>query len=663
MTATLDRLPNELLSLISGHLDRPKDVLNLSLASRRLHSYTQLDGWKAYLKGRFALTNVDSDARTAVHGLTTLYRNWDRKAFVARYSVPSSKVVSLNSWTETRWTGPSGQTMGYQPKIDGYEEILGGWADRREVLAWSAGTHIILMEKESGKKAERAWEEMGGEEEARDTFDAFRHLNKWYTYKVPESSEGRDDITALKVLRPYQKDESYESIAIGSASGHLSLLRIDIEGRRLSQQTYATADRDVGSLTVSPADNPFMAVNLSDDTVALYSLDQESHTEEPKESLSEILPINSESRNGRIWSCNFLSPSNLAISRGPAHEPIQIYSLTPSGFSTFPVRKICLDAKQWGGGGRTPGTIKSTTVYPIIPIPSNAQGRSEDGNLFLSGGYDGVVRLHDLRSPNGFEMGFEDPTNDASIYSLALQGLQHVVAGTSMHGMLKVFDLRVSGSHAYRHIACPAPKPTNPSRTSKSQHTTYNPIVDSPSTTSVAGGWNLYLNPRPATGHNQPNRARGFVSPVYSLHIPSSTSPHLYCGLEGSVLSLSFLSILDKYPDPFLTPPSAIRRFPDSQLVDVKRTYDPSGDVTSLGMYEQGSEEALNMRLAVQDRVEMGVWKNVGRKGTRFAGLDERWVDPQVEGWARGQVPRGGRGSGRGGRGHRGGRSRAGRGQ
>ncbi len=66
--AALNSLPNEILSLISSHLDRPRDLLYLSLASRRLADFAKLDGWKALLKGRFGVSGLDADARNSVHG-------------------------------------------------------------------------------------------------------------------------------------------------------------------------------------------------------------------------------------------------------------------------------------------------------------------------------------------------------------------------------------------------------------------------------------------------------------------------------------------------------------------------------------------------------------------------------------------------------------------
>ena len=668
-SATLSGLPNEILSLVSSHLDRPKDVLNLALSSRRLNEYTKLDGWKAFLKGRFRVSGLDADAQNAVHGLTTLYRNWDRKAFVARDVEPAPKLLSLNSWEERRWRGPRGQTMGYRPKIDSYGETLGSWTDRREVLAWSAGTSILMRVQESGKKAERVWKErekIGPSGEDLDTFDHFGHINSWYTYKIPQSSEGRDDITAIKLLRPHQTNVGCNGIAFGSASGHLSLLRVDTERRISTEQSYATEGQTVGSLSISSTNNPLIAANLGDASVALYPIDMNSDAEVSQQPLSQVTPIVTEIRNGRLWSCEFLSDKTVAVGLGPSYEPIQIYEVTPTGFTAEPIRKFNLDSKYWGGDRYSLEHL-STSIYPILPVPTDAQGGSDGGNVFLSGGYDGIIRLHDMRSRNGFETMFWDITNNSSVYSLAFQGLERVVAGTSMHSMLKVFDLRLSGSHAYHHLPVPTtPKPTNHNNTklpAKRQDITLKPSVTSIATPTT-GGWNLYINPRIP---HQPSRNRIADSPIYALSIPSPLSPNLYCGIEGSILSLTFLGITDRCPDPIIAP--IVQRFPDTGHVDIKRTYNPSDDVLNLGMYEQGNEDGLGMQLMLQEGVGMSVKKSAERRGERFKGLDERWKDPSEESerWVRGQEPevqmgrrgggdRGGRGGRWRGRGQRGGR-------
>ncbi|KAJ4313002.1 hypothetical protein N0V94_007171, partial [Neodidymelliopsis sp. IMI 364377] len=550
--ATLSTLPNEIISLITSHFDRPLDLLHLSLTSRRLCDFTRLDGWKALLKGRFHITGLDTDARTSVHGLTTLYRNWNRKGFVARYLEPSVETTSLNSWEPETWRGPRGQTMGYQPCIDSYEETFGTWGERREVLVWSAGTQVVMRVKETGDGLGKR--SCSGDDKTR-TVDSFGHSNSWFTYKIPDSSEGRDDITSLRLLRPHQKEEGKEVVVFGTASGQLTRLDINPERAETIEQHFDTLGRAVGAISISSSSSPMLAATLGDTSLALYPpLDGET-SDTPIEALSHVTPIIQGARSGRIWSCNFLSPDKVAIGIGPTSEPIQVYKITADGFLPTPHRSFTL------------GTTRSsqTSIYPLLPVPARTQGSSEAGNVFLSGGYDGIVRLHDVRSPRDVASLYWDPTNDSPIYSLAAQGQERIVVGVSMHSMLKVFDLRLSGSNTYHSLPLsrsplPAAALRKPPRPRGVQDYATNAIVSATTTsgrtTAICGGWNLYLNPRqpPKRDAYRTDYWRGREdSPVYSLSIPSATSVNLYAGLEGSVQNLVFHGIADKHLDTLLS--------------------------------------------------------------------------------------------------------------
>jgi WD40 repeat protein len=646
--AALNTLPNEILSLIANHLERPRDLFNLSITSRRIYEFAKLDGWKALLKGRFGINGLDSDARDSVHGLTTLYRNWNRKAFVARYLEPSEKAMSMNTWQPERWRGPQGQTMGYQPSIDSYEEMYGGWGERREVLAWSAGTQIVMRTKETGSNIEKIRKREEGLEQEPDqnwTYDGFKHLNTWFTYKIPDSMEGRDDITRLKLLRPDQRDLAYENIVFGTASGQLSLLNVSPDHTETRVQQYDTSQRGVTGISVSSSSEPILAVALADSSLALYPICRDRSEEEPIESSTEVTsrlpPI------GRLWSCNFLSDDKVAVGLGPTPWPVEVYQIGPDGLMSQPLRKF--DTAFSGKYESHP-----TSVYPLLSVPSTAQGGSESGNTFLSGGYDGMIRLHDMRSPHGFETLFWDPTNDSSVYSLAAQGLERIVAGVAMHSMIKVFDLRFSGSNVYNTVSLPSKAKTNAKTKDSASSAIVNKSKDAVQT--VSGGWNLYLNPRvppPRNAYRHDYSRNRDDSPVYSLSIPSPTSQNVYAGLEDVLQGLTFHGIADPHPDTMLF--HSLTRYPDSGAVDVRASFNPQGDVLNLGMYERSKEE-LGMQLLVQDSVAASAATKERKDKAEANGLDERWIHLRDAGerWSRGEVPRAhrrARGRGRGGRG------------
>jgi hypothetical protein len=258
-----------------------------------------------------------------------------------------------------------------------------------------------------------------------------------------------------------------------------------------------------------------------------------------------------------------------------------------------------------------------------------------------------------------FETTFYDVTDDCSIYALTTQGLERIIAGGGMHSLVKVFDLRVSGSHAYHSASFPSKPPNRKLNAQSGDYTESKIIRDTMDGNNlVSGGWNLFLHPRRHDMRDAQRSIRTDASSVYSLSLPSPTSPFLYAGLEGAVMGIDFLSVMDKHPDPFFA--QTVDRFPDSGTIDIKSSYNPFDDVFDLGMYEQGTEQALDMKLIVQEKVGEEVVSNAERRNqAMFQGLDERWKDPSTESdrWERGQQPQGrtedqshnrGRGRGRG---------------
>jgi len=634
--AGLIDLPNELLSLIAENLERPRDLTHLAQTCRILNKFVIADGWKRFAKGRFNIP--PSDAKNTIHGLTTLYRNWDRKAFVA-CSLPSwNKVRSLHHDDRPirDWNHLQRQSMGWQPRLDSYEEggVGGIWAERREVLAWSAGTSLMIRVQETGPNIhpiDRESDEFQAEERPMGPFKTAKH----YSYRIPGGHEGRDDIVDLKFLRPHQKNTPAEQLVFGTASGGLSMLTAPLERGKTIEQQFETNGHCVRAVSISPAVRPLMAASFTNSDLVLYDLSTQNDQFVKPISHTAIVQTYF---NPRVWSSNFISDDKFAVGLGPSDEPLEVYQARPDGLVPMPLRKFRMVDNDTGQ--------RATSVYSIIPIPTQSQGGSASNNVFLSGGFDGLVKLHDMRSPRNVDTIFWDVTNDASIYSLVCQGTERFIAGTSMHCMLKVFDLRFPGSHAYHHI----PIPTKP--LPKRQDYTYNAVIENTkgSASIVTGGWNVYLSPRPARQHpgypqRQEPRGPSDSSPVYSLSLPSATSPNLYAGLENMVENLTFTSVLDRHPDPLFS--------------HLRAPYYRQHEVLNLSMYEQGDQDHLNMHLLVQDNLTDGLADNLQKMDlARKWGLDERWKDPSSDRWVRGQAPpSNARRSG-----HRRGRARSGRG-
>lgn len=393
----LSDLPFELLAQISVHLTTAQAFSHLSLTCTRLHDFVQKDGWRTFVQERFPSISTPPCWKEAAHGLSTLSRNWDRRALVARYFKPKDDVFNLaTEQHQTTWQPPQGQTMGFQPIIDAYEEWRGDtWTSRKEVVAFSAGAELVLRTKNSGlqKNTQR---------------DEAVHDVNWVTYKPPNAAQGIDDITALKLLRPYNsaanisRSNTVEPVLFGSAKGNLQLLQIPISADDYgpsveSSATFHTDNRPVRSADVSATQHPHIAASLSDSTVAIYDLASAATCSTVQPS-SEISVISSAvDRPGqRVWSTRWLSSTRLAIGLGPSDQPLHVYQLSESGLDPVPIRKWALEMPEYGGNDIISlgpgGGILTTSVYPICPLPATAHSGHEEGELFLTGGVDGVVR-------------------------------------------------------------------------------------------------------------------------------------------------------------------------------------------------------------------------------------------------------------------------------
>ena len=620
---TLVNLPFELLASIVRYLSTAHAIRTFSLACRTLKRFIDQEGWRIFTHQRFPSIPTPPLWRDSAHALTTLSRNWDRRSLVAKYLEPSGTITALPTGNQIqRWKRPRGQSMGYQPVIDSYSEWIGpGWTDRKELLAWSAGTELVLRIKQTTQRAARQWRRA-----ASDPRRLFCE-NRWFTYKSPGSSEGRDDITSLKLLRPSQFDVDSvngdaQHVILGRANGDLRRLEFNLSspGEPYSQ-AYATRGHNVLALDVSSSTSPLLASCLGDCRVTLYNVYNDKLLNEP---ISEIALSDLRSSN-RVWSCKFLSETLLAVGTGPSKDPLNIYHITPGGVSQHPLRKT--DEVNFEPDVGNAWTFP-TSIYAVAPLPSSSTASALPGEVFLSGAFDGRIRLHDLRSPKAVEQSYFDPTDDSAIYSLSVLGRERLAAGTARHSTVKFFDLRMDGGRAYHYIDAFPPnvktldgKVKAPNEESSDRDRDM--MLDGEDL-HEGTGWNLFLNPRemhaaPGRGHSTWSARRSVESPVYSLSMPSAYSPTLFAGVENAVVRLDFASVLDRHPDPVH---ASGMKFDATGSVDVKQTWNPRSDVLNLGMYEQlGSTNGETMRLKVQRSLESKNWE------MRPDGLDERWRD------------------------------------
>lgn len=483
--------------------------------------------------------------------------------------------------------------MGYQPAVDSYEESIGpSWDARRQVLAWSAGAEVVMRVKGMGLK---------NKADTRDTYsylDHYQHHTRWFTFRAPGMREGRDDITSLHLLKGQYRQESssrtdVEHVISGTASGRLELSHLELD--RASSKTlgavFETNNGQIRCGDVEASNETMLAVGLGMATVALYTIPKYLHSIPDQHEIIQPLSEQTVASGGNtaytVRAIRFLSNNRLLVGGGLSEAPIHIYEVTSAGLSKDPIRAV----------DHLYIEDEKTSVYALQALASSAGARYGAGEIFLSGASDGIVRLHDLRSPDSFVASFIDSTDHGTIYSLQTIGQNQFVAGGARHSMLKFFDLRAASARPLGR--------TNIDQAD--EHPTYRaPRKDS--------GWNLYLNPRNESqrGARWQQPLRETTSPIYSLSSPSPNSASLIVGVENSIVELDFISMMDKHPDPLFA-----RGVVRSQRGDINvvKSWNPKDDVLNFGMYEHSMTGAV--KLKTQARV--GKYDGVNE------GMDGRW--------------------------------------
>lgn len=587
---TLATLPPEILVQIVTHITTAKELCHLSLVCKRLHTFIENNGFRVLSQTLFPYVQFPSTHtalfwRDALHGLITQTRNWDRKAFTA-WIISSERDGNQKDGNARRRThnAPRGQTMGFIPVIDSYEAWYGGdWSSRKETVAWGAGADLVVRSRTMGPKAQDVWNATVNRNPK--YFNAHYHTYKWANYHEPGVKEGLDDITFVKLLQQASVDDP-EQFIVGRVSGALDLVSLNQNTSQSQVRcSFTTEGRAVRSATTNGLQT-LLAACLSDSIVSLYSIcSSTSHT------AREIAPVAETSANpsgqvGRTWTSRFLNNDRLAVGYGPAPQPIRIYKI---GRGELASESPGLFTPETGRHAE-----ESTSVYSVSPIPTSS---SAGGDIFLSGAYDGLVRLHDLRSANPTVAIFRDPVDVSPIYSLLPVANEQFVAGGGRHSIMKVFDLRMPGSEL-----C--------SSASNGQSTATCHGMDNPKKPRDQEksrlNWNTFL---PTT--KNPFSRRTNDSSVYALSRPSQCSPTLYAGLQNTVVQMDIVSIMDRYPDPVFNHEPTMT----GDSLDVRAKWDQEGKVSCLPMYEHNDRA---IRLVRQKPVDYYAQSYI-------KGWDERW--------------------------------------
>ena len=497
--------------------------------------------------------------------------------------------------------------MGFQAIVDCYEDMTTfSWNSRKEVLTWGAGAQLIMRVRNMGADVKHSWQN-DGDEDRLGKNDQHYHRNSWMSYQEDRHRDGSDDITSVNLLKPGQVSaDNVERVILGRASGGLEYVDFSFPtGASRVRTKFETNGRPVRSADVSKTTEPLLAACLSDSAVAIYPTHTQSDATQP---VGEVSVVPTE-KSGRSWTTRFLRSDLLATGLGPSHSPIQVHTLSPSGIIESPLR--VLDSGKLDTEISTRAPLSS--VYAIAPLaPSFLAGGSE-GDLFLSGYYEGTIQLHDLRSPEPYTAQYYDCIDPCSaIYSLLPLGRERFVAGTARHTVMKVFDLRMPGGKVYYAADAEACSPISyrqtPARAPKVMCCNYHNEMK-----YDRKDYNIFLDPHGRTAQRNGYR-RQAESPIYSLAASSAYSSSIYAGLENNVVQIDIMSMMDKHPDPIFK--HRVKIGSSNRDGSVSR-YDPPGSVLNLSLLEQDRHGSMKLK----SQTGLGVRHSHG-----MPGWDERWL-------------------------------------
>lgn len=245
------------------------------------------------------------------------------------------------------------------------------------------------------------------------------------------------DITALVSVQDGGLDRT---VFVGYADGNLE--RVTLPPCKDVAKTSGNIDASLrehldfhdGSLIEGLSASSSHLLSLSaTGTAALLRLSAEDPT-------PEIIDVDT-----RSWSCHLCMESSTpyAVIGTTSFNPLSVHPILESYLSPTPSVYLASSTR----------TQRPTAVYAISSAPpACAWGASNQ--IVISGWYDGMVRVFDLRSPHRTtvhghssllpSMAFCDPWSPEPIYSLSCGGgsASHIAAGSARHSVLAFWDVR-----------------------------------------------------------------------------------------------------------------------------------------------------------------------------------------------------------------------------
>lgn len=146
----------------------------------------------------------------------------------------------------------------------------------------------------------------------------------------------------------------------------------------------------------------------------------------------------------RAWSALLSTSAStpFAAFGTSSDTPLTIHAITPTSISPTPTATLRASQKR---DEDSSDLERPTAVYGIASAPDASPWGASD-QIIVSGWFDGLVRVHDMRASYAPTLAFADPWSFEPIYAVACGGGggTHIAAGSARHSVVAFWDVRAT---------------------------------------------------------------------------------------------------------------------------------------------------------------------------------------------------------------------------
>ncbi|ATY63122.1 Cyclin-like F-box [Cordyceps militaris] len=547
--ARLDTAPISVLRSIFQHLTTAQSLGRLARTSKALKDIVEHHGWNVFVRTHFGYLDLPPGHwKTLAKRLTWQNRAWERRALLVSSLVSSKKLIFQSRPGRSARGGRGGarsarpaQTFPPSVFVDAASHAKG--KNEEELVAWGIGEDVVVRWRElryAAPKKEK-WTKMMGQSE--------------------EFKAGQDDVSALALVKDAETGKAV-TMLVGRASGYLQLVsthHTDV-GRTIAwlqpeptEEEASGGQNDIQHIDVNAVQ--LSAAVATKKSVLFYSLPEQRSDPDDLDP-DEIIPaeylisptescdlkeMDGSAGFRQIRQVRHMHNGDVALALSGTTEPLRLLSRTPTGTTIINAAKMQASARCADSYIYTDQQLQ--TARCILPLEAAAVPGGSAATL-LSSYDDGTIRLQDMRTPSAVDTIYQDhfelttPTGP-----LLADGMQRFIAGSARTSVIKIFDYRWTKSYYYTEaVPCarsplgPAPKPltwTSPPESTQRERCGY--MAGQQCARHMLAQTDFY---RPNCNIYLPNLYQD-ASPVYSLTRPSPTSPNIYAGLSGELVTMS----------------------------------------------------------------------------------------------------------------------------